>query len=298
MPLQFEGNDNQPAKPERRPGRRPNSFGRSSYRLPSGAVKPVDDAREPKTKGSWEPVAKWYGKHLKEEDTFQAEVIFPGSLRLLYPVKGKSYIDIACGEGSFARAVANTGAAILGFDISSTLIKQAEAKRIKGATFRVANATDFARYYDEKSFDGASCNLAIQNIDDFAAVFRDAGKVLKPGAPFVVVLNHPMFRIPRQTGWGWDEKRNLQYRRVDSYLSPNEIPIIANPGEGAKSKVTYSYHRPLETYMKELAKAGFMVDAIEEWISHRNSDSGPRAKAENRSRQEIPMFMAIRAIKK
>lgn len=283
MALTFNSDN---AKPPRRPGRRPNSSGRQAPRGPQGA------------KGSWEPVAKWYGKHLKEEDTFQAEVIFPGSLRLLYPIKGKSYIDIACGEGSFVRSVANTGASVLGFDISSSLIKQAEAKKIKGATFRVANATDFARYYDPASFDGASCNLAIQNIDDFAAVFTDAGKVLKPGAPFVIVLNHPMFRIPRQTGWGWDEKRALQYRRVDTYLTPNEIPIVANPGEGAKSKVTYSYHRPLTIYMKELAKAGFMVDAIEEWVSHHNSDSGPKAKAENRSRAEIPMFMAIRAIKK
>lgn len=294
MTLQFDDQQEAP----KRPGRRPNSSGRSRFPARSGDRRSAGPSYGDQAKGSWEPVAKWYGKHLKEEDTFQSEVIFPGALRLLYPVKGKSYIDIACGEGSFARAVANTGASVLGFDISSTLIKQAEAKRIKGATFRVANATDFARYFGVKSFDGASCNLALQNIDDFAAVFRDAGKVLKPGAPFVIVLNHPMFRIPRQTGWGWDEKRGLQYRRTDAYLTPNEIPIVANPGEGAKSKVTYSYHRPLETYMKELAKAGFMVDALEEWISHRNSDSGPRAKAENRARTEIPMFMAIRAVKK
>ncbi len=286
MTLRFNNQDDRPARPERRPGRRPNSSGRPAARGPQAS------------KGSWEPVAKWYGQHLKEDDTFQAEVIFPGSLRLLYPVKGKSYIDIACGEGSFVRAVANTGASVLGFDISSTLIKQAEAKKIKGATFRVANATDFARYYDPGSFDGASCNLAVQNIDDFAAVFRDAGKVLKPGAPFVIVINHPMFRIPRQTGWGWDEKRALQYRRVDSYLTPNEIPIVANPGEGTRSKVTYSYHRPLEVYVKALTQAGFVIDALEEWISHRNSDSGPKAKAENRARQEIPMFLALRALAK
>lgn len=286
MTLRFDSDDNS-SKPSRGP-RRP---------FNDGQKRPFEKKGGKGEKGSWEPVAKWYGKHLKEEDTFQSEVIFPGSLRLLYPVKGKSYIDIACGEGSFARAVANTGASILGFDISSTLIKQADAKKIKGATFRVANATDFARYFDEKSFDGASCNLAIQNIDDFAAVFRDAGRVLKSGAPFVIVLNHPMFRIPRQTGWGWDEKRNLQYRRVDAYLSPNEIPIVANPGEGARSKVTYSYHRPFEAYVKELSRAGFVIDAVEEWTSHRSSDSGPRAKAENRARHEIPMFMAIRARK-
>lgn len=253
---------------------------------------------KPTEKTSWQPVAKWYGKHLKEEDTFQSEVIFPGALRLLAPKRGGKYLDIACGEGSFARAVANAGGEVIGFDISSALVKQATEKSIAHASFRVANAKDFARYFDAASFDGASCNLALQNISELDAVIGDAAKVLKPGASFVFVINHPMFRIPKQTGWGWDEQRGgLQYRRVDSYMTPNEIPIAAKPSEGVRSPVTYSYHRSLESYIKALAKAGFVVDALEEWISHRVSDSGPRAKAENRARTEIPMFMAIRAKK-
>jgi hypothetical protein len=36
---------------------------------------------------------------------------------------------------------------------------------------------------------------------------------------------------------------------------------------------------------------------MEEWTSHKVSDSGPRAPAENKARQEIPMFMAVRAVK-
>jgi hypothetical protein len=43
--------------------------------------------------------------------------------------------------------------------------------------------------------------------------------------------------------------------------------------------------------------AGMLVDSIEESPSHRTSTSGPRATAENTARKEIPMFMAIRAIK-
>ena len=40
-----------------------------------------------------------------------------------------------------------------------------------------------------------------------------------------------------------------------------------------------------------------LIDAIEEWASHKVSDSGPRAPAENTARKEIPMFMAMRGIK-
>jgi len=248
-------------------------------------------------KTSWEPVAKQYGKKVQEEGSFQTEVVFPGALRLLSPRKDKQYLDIACGEGTFSNMIAKVGAKVIGFDISATLIKDAERKNILGATFRVANAKDFARYFDPKSFDGAVCILALQNINDLTATISDAGKVLKPGSPFVIVLNHPMFRIPRQSAWGWDVERVLEYRRVDSYMSENEIPIVANPGRGSQSAVTFSYHRPLQAYIMALAKAGFVIDNIEEWTSTKESEFGPRAKAENRARKEIPMFMAIRAKK-
>ncbi|NJL31655.1 MAG: hypothetical protein HC898_08505 [Phycisphaerales bacterium] len=40
-----------------------------------------------------------------------------------------------------------------------------------------------------------------------------------------------------------------------------------------------------------------MVDHMEEWVSHKRSDPGPRAEAEDFSRSQIPMFLAIRAVK-
>jgi hypothetical protein len=36
---------------------------------------------------------------------------------------------------------------------------------------------------------------------------------------------------------------------------------------------------------------------MEEWPSHKQSTSGPRAPAENTARKEIPMFLALRAVK-
>jgi hypothetical protein len=49
--------------------------------------------------------------------------------------------------------------------------------------------------------------------------------------------------------------------------------------------------------VKSLRNAGLLIDAIEEWASHKQSTSGPRAAAENVARKEIPMFMAMRAVK-
>lgn len=250
----------------------------------------------PASKTSWEGVADWYGGHLSESDSLLQTLVYPGVLKLLAPVRGKEYLDIACGEGSFGRLLAKSGVRVSGFDASPSLIERAVRLAPTGSNFRVADAARFAHLFPPAGFSGAVCLLAIQNINPVAPVFYEASKSLAAGATLVIVMNHPCFRIPRQSSWGWEEERKMQYRRIDSYMSEMKIPIVAHPGERRSIK-TMSYHRPLSAYINALGKAGFAVDALEEWVSNRLSDSGPRAKAENRIRAEIPMFLAIRAVK-
>ncbi len=54
-------------------------------------------------------------------------------------------------------------------------------------------------------------------------------------------------------------------------------------------------YRLLQYYFTALAKAGFAVTRPEEWISHNASDSGTRARTENPARNEIPLFLYLRA---
>jgi hypothetical protein len=112
-----------------------------------------------------------------------------------------------------------------------------------------------------------------------------------------MVMMHPSFRGPKETSWGWDEAKKVQFRRVDRYLLPRKSPIVAHPGKSDQT-YTWTFHRPLENYVNALRNAGLLIDAIEELPSHKTSTSGPRAAAENAARKEIPMFMAIRAIRK
>jgi len=256
--------------------------------------KPTQQSRQVKT--DWNNVADWYHSHLKSEDTYQSQVIFPKTLALLAPQRGADYLDIACGDGSFADLmIKQAHTHLFGFDAAKKLIEQARQKRLVGADFRVADAQYFSQLYQGKKFAGATCILAIQNIENYQAVFAEAAAVLKPHSPFVIVLNHPSFRMLRQSGWGWDDQRKLQYRRVDSYLTPYQVSVQAHPGQRSNDAATVSFHRPLQAYIKALHHAGFTVTDLEEWTSHRSSKPGARAKAEDRARQEIPLFMAIRA---
>jgi SAM-dependent methyltransferase len=243
----------------------------------------------------WNRVAKWYGDYLKQDDTYQRTVVFPGVIKLLHPRAGNNYLDIACGEGSFANELArSSGARVTGIDAAPRLIAQAKRLHRPDLHFMIGDAQRLDQLVKPNSFDGAICILALQNIADYAAVIQAAATTLRPGSLFVLVINHPCFRAPRQSGWGFDDVRKLQYRRVDSYLSPNQVPIQVHPGN-ALGVTTWSFHRPLTDYVSTLATAGFVITGLEEWISHRHSKPGPRAKAENRARLEIPLFLAVRA---
>ena len=225
---------------------------------------------------------------------YHQQLVIPGALTLLAPKKGEKILDVACGQGVFCRQLASLGADVFGVDASKRLIELAR-KHAKNINYAIDDATKLASLQPE-SFDAASCILAIQNIDPLDKVIAAVGRVLKKGGRFLVVMNHPSFRIPRQSGWGTDEQRKLQYRRVDSYLSELKIPIKMHPGANPDIH-TWSFHRPLMRYFEELNKNNFAVTQLEEWASHRTSLPGKSARQENRARGEIPLFLALLATK-
>jgi len=96
--------------------------------------------------------------------------------------------------------------------------------------------------------------------------------------------------VPKRSGWEWDPHNQIQYRRVDGYLSESQVKIQMRPGDNPDLH-TWTFHRPLQWYFKTLRKYGFSVSGLEEWNSNRVSQPGPRSIAENRARKEIPLFL-------
>lgn len=251
----------------------------------------------------WEDVAPWYDRHVGDEGSdYHRHVVLPGITRLLNLAPNERLIDIACGQGVFCRQIQKKVAFVLGVDASPLLIdaakqrKDEDEKTAASMRFEVADARDLARWANETLFDAAVCILAIQNIDPIEPVFANVARLIKPKGRFVMAMMHPCYRQPKQAHWDWDPEKKVQYRRVDRYLKSYKEPIQMHPGSDPGVH-TWSFHRPLQAYVRALAKAGLMIDAIEEWTSHKESDSGPRANAENIARQEIPLFLAIRAIR-
>ncbi len=244
---------------------------------------------------SWQKVADWYADYSADARSYHQTVIIPNLIRVLGPVRDCGVLDLACGAGVVSAALAQAGALVTGVDASSTLIAHAQKSTVDISPqpkFYVTPADKLP--LADRAVDSAVCVLAIQNIQSVKETFVECARVLKPSGRLELVLNHPAFRIPQGSAWGWDATTHKQYRRVDYYLSEKTVDIVAHPGQ-QKSKATISFHRPLQYYVKLLTAAGFVVTRLEEWISPKKSQHGPRQKEEDRLRKEIPLFMLIEA---
>ena len=241
---------------------------------------------------SWGSVADWYSSYLEEgEDTYQSAVLLPNLVRLL-GTRPLRIIDVACGQGYFTRAFQHAGHTVVGADIAPELIREARALS-PALEFHIA-PSDELRFAKAQSFDAATIILAIQNIERMSATFSEVARTLVPRGRLYLVLMHPVFRVPKASEWGYDAEADIQYRRIDRYLSQSRSEFLVHPG-ATDSPVTVSYHRSLQDYAKALSKAGFAITKLEEWISHKESQKGPRQKAENTARKEIPLFLCIEA---
>lgn len=269
----------------------------------SHTPKPKAQAKAPPVT-SWGGVAEWYDSHLAL-DTYHEKVIMPRLFRMMGEIERKDILDLACGQGHISRVMMKGGARVTGVDISAELISFAktenEKEKFKGGKLQsvayFASPSHILSMLKDESQDIIICVLAIQNIEKVAETFKECSRVLRKDGRLFIVMNHPSYRIPQGSAWGFDESQGIQYRRVDQYLSEAKIKIDMTPGKATGKEYTISFHRPLQYYSKFLEKSQFAITRIEEWESHKKSGKGPRQHAEDVARKEIPLFLALEAKK-
>jgi ubiquinone/menaquinone biosynthesis C-methylase UbiE len=264
-----------------------NRYTHSTTRTPS---------RPSHTKG-WEHVARWYDGMVGDRgnDTHQA-VGLKTVIAMLSIHKGDCILDVGCGQGVLAPVIHSHGGTYTGLDASRTLIEQAQIRHAKQGTFFVGDAARLSTHRIQKHapFDACVFLLSIQDMPDAEKAIRECSASLKSGGKMVLFMNHPAFRIPRQSGWGYDRKRKLVYRRVDSYLSSLDVPMRTH--YTTHKTLTRSYHRPVAYYINALANAQIAVTQFEE-IPYIQRDSTYDEKATLHAQKEIPHFLAILGIK-
>lgn len=250
-------------------------------------------------------MADWYDGWVGDKGSIHhTKLAIPAVMELLGVKPGEKILDIGCGQGVLAQYIVSAQGLYTGIDVSEKLIQIAKTRKLPariGYAEGVAGGENSnflvgdARRLNLSGFDAAVMLLSIQDMDPLEQVIESVTKVLKSGGRLVIFMNHPAFRIPRQSGWGRDEGRKLQYRRIDRYLTSLAVPMKAY--SGGQGGVTTSFHRPLQNYVNVLGDKGFVIDRMLEIPTYKVSQPGPNARAENLSFREIPQFLAIRARK-
>lgn len=209
----------------------------------------------------WSGLASWYDE-LLAAGSGPHETALATLLRLVPDdLSGADVIDVACGQGLAARALAEAGAAsVVGVDSAPAMLEIARERSAGDApiSWRLDDAQRLASFGSAR-FDGATCQLGLMDIPDLPAALFAIRRVLKPRGWFVFVIGHPCFLAPHATTCADPDGR--RGRLVTRYLD-EEFWRSANPN-GVRGRAG-NHHRPLSVYLNALLAAGFQLDAVDE----------------------------------
>jgi demethylmenaquinone methyltransferase/2-methoxy-6-polyprenyl-1,4-benzoquinol methylase len=121
-------------------------------------------------------------------------------LRLADARPGERALDLCCGTGDLAFALAKKGAQVVGLDFSEAMLKVALKKfEVQSSKFKVEFVRGDAQQipFPENSFDLLTIGYGLRNLADLDVGLRDMLRVTRPGGRLVVLE----FGKPDNSAW-------------------------------------------------------------------------------------------------
>ena len=167
-------------------------------------------------------------------------------------------LDLGCGEGILARALAQRGNTVTGADLAEGLLAAARVREEHdplGITYVRADAATLDAF-DDRSFDGVATSITFTDLAELEGVVRAVERVLVPGGWFAFAALHPCFEPPHARSAEIDGRL---VRQVNRYFE--EGPWRSrNPD----SLIGVRYHRRLSTILNAIIDAGLVIEHLEE----------------------------------
>jgi SAM-dependent methyltransferase len=206
--------------------------------------------------GLWDEHAQWWIDGFTDgADPEYVEQIIPLAVEEL--AGRHKILDLGCGDGQIARALAAQGSDVLGVDPTQLHIDVA-IERGGGPRYLLGGATKIPA--DDETFDAVVACLVFEHIDQMDEAMMEVARVLKPNGQFSFFLNHPLLQTP---GSGWIDDHIIdppeQYWRIGPYLVETE-----SIEEVEKDVYIRFIHRPLSRYVNALLANGMSLERMVE----------------------------------
>jgi ubiquinone/menaquinone biosynthesis C-methylase UbiE len=211
-----------------------------------------------------------YGADIPREDT----------LKLLGTVEGKRILDLGCGTGHNAIALARQGAKVIGVDESSDQVAAARAAcEREGVKVELHHAplAELA-FLRADTIDGAVSACGLSPVEDIDRVFRQVHRILRPETALVLSFPHPAFALVDVA----DPERRVQRSYWES------APIAADGDH------PLDVPRTISGLFTSLSRANFRVDTV---LEPEPTRGDPRSSRWVDAMSWLPATLIIRARK-
>ena len=221
-----------------------------------------DDVRK-----AWDDLAAFWDERMEAGFTWQRHLIQPAVERLLRIEPRDRVLEIACGNGEFARRMSQLGADVIATDFSEGMLERARSHG-GDVEYRPADATheeELLALGRPGSFEAVVSNMAIMDMESIEPMVAAASRLLKPGGRFVFSTLHPAFNSgdarPAVEIDSRGSTTEVYSVKVTAYGRPATGKGIAIPGQPVEQ---WYFHRPLWMILRPFFEHGFALDGVEE----------------------------------
>jgi SAM-dependent methyltransferase len=207
----------------------------------------------------WDRLASLHYRQLDEgRDITFHKVFWPkiiGTIQSESKFNTYSVFDAGCGAGYLTNLISQYAYEIVGVDSSIKSIEIARQHNQKSDHMYFEHTT--INQYCERHlqcFDYVISHLVLHLIEDLDSTLQSLNDCLKKNGVFLFSIPHPCFWA--MTGgigtWNFVNKGNYKY-----HIASTQENCIQIDGEDF---ITFYYHRPIETYISNISKNGFIVE--------------------------------------
>jgi SAM-dependent methyltransferase len=203
----------------------------------------------------YDGLAEWYDAHVNGPETDAGALATEILGSLLGPGQGRRCVDLGCGGGVRIPALVGLGWSVVGVDVSVDQLRVARGR--VGDVAELVHGDAATLPFEDGSFDAVASAFIHTDVDDVAALFREAARIVRPQGRLAYVGSHPCFVGPFSEREGARRILHPGYREARWH---DDGPGI---GEGVRRRVGVR-HVPLSELLTAIATAGFTLERVVE----------------------------------